>query len=121
MVQGQSSPAPYARQRRHQRFDLQFPVCLSFPSAGVVRKLETVSSNVSIGGLLLKARAPIPPRTLVKLTMDVRGPQGRRAVRLQGEGEVVRLEPLEPGDGFAIAIECKKPISEIRGLLPVAG
>jgi hypothetical protein len=46
--------------------------------------------------------------------MDVRGPRLRRPVRLLGEGEVVRVERLEAGAGFAIAIECRRPIAEIE-------
>jgi hypothetical protein len=110
----------YPKERRYRRFDFQFPVCLSFPSAGVVRKLEAVSKNVSIGGLLLKSGDQIPPHTHVSLTMDVRSPWSSRAVRLLAEGEVVRVEPLGPGAGYAIAVQCKRPIREMEDHLPAA-
>ena len=76
---GQKLPRPPparipSKERKHRRFDLQFPVCLSFPSGGVVRELDAISENVSIGGLLLKANDHVPPRTPVSLTMDVQGP-----------------------------------------------
>ena len=101
------SASPYPRERRYRRFDLQFLVDLSFCSAGAICELHTASRNVSIGGLLLKAPNQLPARTQVSLTIEVKGPRLRRPVRILGEGDVVRVEQLEPGAGFAIAIECK--------------
>lgn len=117
----QDSCEPYQRERRYRRFDLQFPVHLSFPSSGEVRELSAISRNVSIGGLLLKATNSLPPQTEVSLTIEVKGPRLRRPVRVLGEGQVVRVERLESGAGFAIAIECKRPITEIENHLPAAG
>jgi hypothetical protein len=71
--------------------------------------------------LLLKASDSLPSHTQVSLTIEVEGPQLRRPVRLIGEGQVVRVERLESGDGFAIAIECKRPIAEIENHLPATG
>jgi hypothetical protein len=116
----ENSPAPYQKERKHPRFDLQFPVCLSFPSGETVREIETVSENVSIGGLLLKATDQVEPRTPVSLTMDVRGPGSRRPVRLVAKGEVVRVEALGSGAGFAIAVECRQPIIQMKGRLRAA-
>ena len=70
----QDFDAPHQKERRHRRFDLQFPVSLSFPSEGAVRELEGISRNVSIGGLLLKVNDPVPVRTRVSLPMEVQGP-----------------------------------------------
>ena len=117
----QNFVAPYPRQRRYRRFDLEFPVHLSFPSAGTARELHTTSANVSIGGFLLKATDPLPTQTQVSLTIEVKGPRLRHSVRLRGEGKVVRVERLEAGAGFAIAIECKRPITEIENHLPATG
>ncbi len=114
------SAGPYPRERRYRRFDLHFPVHLSFPSAGSVGELHATSRNVSIGGLLLKTSDSLPPHTQVSLIIDVKAPRLRRPIRLLGEGEVVRVEQLEPGAGFAIAIECKHPIAEIENHLPAA-
>lgn len=50
--------------------------------------------------------------------MNVVGPRFQRPVRLSGEGEVVRVESLGPGAGFAIAVQCKRPIEEIEDHLP---
>jgi hypothetical protein len=109
-----------AQQRRHRRFDLQFPVCLSFPSQGAVRELQTVSENVSLGGLLLKADLAVQPRTPVSLVMEVKGPGSHRPVRLVARGEVVRVEALGAGGGFAIAVACQQPIIEMKGRLAAA-
>ena len=114
------SAGPYPRERRYRRFDLQFPVHLSFPSAGSVGELHTTSRNVSIGGLLLKANDSLPQHTQVSLIIEVKAPRLRRPIRLLGDGEVVRVEQLEPGAGFAIAIECKHPMAEIENHLPAA-
>jgi len=116
----QDSTVPYQRERRHPRFDLQFPVHLRFPSSGTVRELHAMSRNVSIGGLLLRASDSLPLHTQVSLTMEVQGPRLRRPFRLLSEGEVVRVERLASA-GFAIAIECKRPITEIEHHLPAAG
>jgi hypothetical protein len=117
----QDSAGPYPRERRHRRFDLQFPVHVSFPSAGAFRELDAISRNVSIGGLLLRANDSLPPDTQVSLTIEVKGPRLRHPVRLVGEGHVVRVERLEPDAGFAIAIECERPIAEIENHLPATG
>src|SRR5260370_24142881 len=98
------SAGHYPRERRYRRFDLQFPVHLSFPSAGSVGELHTTSRNVSIGGLLLKANDSLPPHTQVSLIIDVKAPRLRRPIRLLDEGYVVRVEQLVAGAGFAVSI-----------------
>src|SRR5271169_673193 len=113
MPNPQDSSLPFVKERRHRRFDLQIPVSLSFPSEGAVRELAGISKNVSIGGLLLRVNDPVPVRTRVSLTMAVDDPRLRRPVRLLGKGKVVRVEPLQAGAGFAIAIQCRRPITEI--------
>lgn len=104
------------KERRHPRFDLQFPVLLSFPAGGAVRELAGVSRNISIGGVLLKVDDPVPVRTRVSLTLAVQDPRLRHPVRLLGKGKVVRVERLESGSGFAVAIQCKRPLTEIENL-----
>ena len=121
VLKSHESAGPYPRERRYRRFNLQFPVRLSFPSRGTVRELATISKNVSIGGLLLRSYDSLPPHTQVSLTMDLQDPRLRRPIRLLGEGEVVRVQPLESGAGFAIAIECKRPITEIENHLRATG
>src|SRR5579863_4147741 len=107
-------PPSYPKERRHRRFDLQCSVKLSFPSAGVIRRLDGISKNVSLGGVLVKAGDQIPPRTRVSVAMDVKGLSSRRPLHFLGEGEVVRVERLEAEAGFSIAIECQRPIAQIE-------
>jgi PilZ domain len=111
---------PPQRQRRHRRFNLQFPVSLSFSSHDGVREINAVSANISIGGVLLKAADVVPPHTQVSLVMEVKGPWSHRPVRLVAKGEVVRVENLGADGGFAIAIQCRQPIAEMKGRLAVA-
>jgi len=115
----QRPDGPYPRERRYRRFDLQFPVHLRFSSRGTVH--EAISRNVSIGGLLLQSKDSLPLHTQVSLKMEVQGPQWPRSVQLQSNGEVVRVEPLESDAGFAIAVECKQPITEMENNLRAAG
>ena len=117
----QDSSGPHQEERKYRRFDLQFPVDQSFPSSGTMHELEAISRNVSIGGILLISNDSLPPRTRVSLTMDVRGPGSGRRVRLLGEGDVVRVQRLESGVGFAIAIQCQHPITEMENHLPAIG
>ena len=116
--QSQGTHGPYSKERKYRRFELHFPVSLSYPWDGVVHEMETISKNVSVGGLLVTASDQVPLHTPVSLTMNVVGPRFRRPVRLSGEGEVVRVESLGPAEGFAIAVECKSPIKEIENHLP---
>lgn len=110
----------YPIKRKHRRFDLRLPVHLSFPVGGSVRQVETISRNVSVGGMLVEAGDAIPLHSQVSLTMDVRISGSRRRVRLTSEGEVIRVEPGGSDGGFAIAIECKRPIKEIETQLSAA-
>ena len=113
MYRNDANPG-HLKERKYRRFDLQLPVSLTFPSAGVVRELVGVSKNVSSGGVLLKTSDQIAPNTRVSLTIKVEVPRSSRQVRLQGEGEVVRVERLEAGSGFAIAIACNRPLAEVE-------
>jgi hypothetical protein len=117
----QRPPTHSAGMRKHRRFELQFPVFLSFPAGGIARELEGISKNVSLGGVLVKTGDQVPLRTKITMTMNVIDPLSRRPVRLHGAGEVVRIEALEQGAGFAIAVKCERPISEIRMHLPQNG
>jgi hypothetical protein len=93
---------------------------VSFPIDNGIRELNAVSANISIGGVLLKAVVAVPPHTQVRLVMEVKGPWSDRPVRLVAKGEVVRVESLGADAGFAIAIQCQQPITEMKGSLAVA-
>lgn len=104
----------YSQARRYRRFHLQFPVCLSFPAGEVARKVDGVSKNVSLGGLLVKTDDVLPISTPVNLTLNVVGRSSRRPILLHAEGEVVRVLELALGAGFEIAVKCTRPITELR-------
>lgn len=110
----------YPIKRRYRRFDLRLPVHLSFPVDGSLRDVDTTTKNVSVGGMLLQTVEAIPLHSQVNLTMDVRISQSRRRVRLTAQGEVIRVQPGGEDGGFAIAIECKRPIQEIETQMSAA-
>jgi hypothetical protein len=97
--------------RKFRRFKLEYPVRVSFSSGDVVTEAGAVSRNISLGGLLLESACLIPYRTPVELVITLRGGTIFRPVKLRGAGEIVRVEPNETGDKFAIAVECSQPIN----------
>jgi len=120
MPNGEVEPIRYARARRYRRFDLQLPVCLSFPSAGTTDQLTGFTKNVSLGGLLLESVRQLPLRTQVDVTIGLVTPWSSRPIQLRTEGEIVRVEALDGQHGFALAIECKRPIKEMGDHLRIA-
>ena len=120
MQSREAEPIRYAQQRKHRRFDLQFPVCVNFPSHGEIHQFKGLTKNVSVGGMLLKAASQLPLRTQVRLTIEVNTPWSGRHIQLHAEGEIVRVEELEKAQGFALAVECKRPIEQIGEHLRIA-
>jgi hypothetical protein len=106
----------YSLQRKHPRFKLRYPVHVKFRSGSLAGELDAISKNVSVGGVLLEAESPIPQHCEVTFLMKVHGEHIVRPIQLAGEGEVVRVEPVESGEGFAIAVQCRRPITELRYL-----
>jgi hypothetical protein len=106
--------------RKYRRFNLHFPVTLSLLGREKARELSGVTQNVSLGGLLVNLGDEAPLHSLVSLRMSVAGPKSRRPVLLQGEGQVVRVDSLGTEAGFAIAVECRRCIKEMRRHLPGA-
>jgi hypothetical protein len=113
--------AVYTPARKYRRFALHYPVRVKFASGNSVSELQTLSKNLSIGGLLLEASSPIPHRSPVSFTISVDEQATVRPIQLVGEGTVVRVEPQASGAGFAIAVECNRPISEMRDCFTAAG
>ena len=109
----------YAKQRRHRRFALRVPVRVTFSQQGILQKIATISRNVSVGGLLLETVDPIPLRASVSLKMNLHSLSGR-AILLAAEGRVVRVESSARDATFAIAIECKRPITEMTNRFSIA-
>jgi len=113
------SRSPHAlKRRKYRRFSLRYPVHVKFGLANSVSELEAVSNNLSLGGVLLQADSPIPRHCDVVFTMTVRKHPIVGPTQIVGEGEVVRVEALQSGPGFAIAVKCKRPISQLARYLP---
>jgi hypothetical protein len=74
-------------------------------------ELYAVSRNISLGGLLLETSSMIPRHTPVSFIMTVRSAQGVRPIQFVGEGKVVRVDAQAAEEVFAIAVECKRPIT----------
>lgn len=110
----QTSNLAYPHERKHRRFNLEYPVRIRFHSADSPAQVEAMTRNVSIGGLLLRTAAMIPQHTAVNFVITIQGDQLIRPVRIAGEGEVVRVEPEEVDGRFGIAVRCKKPLTEIE-------
>jgi len=108
---------PPPHERRYRRFKLRYPVHLLFRSGELISEVDAVSRDVSIGGLLVECSVPIPQHTAVDFVISLRV-RTLRPVELMGEGRVVRVERSRTQAEFAVAIECKHPISQIEAYLP---
>jgi len=112
-------PASERRQRR--RFELRYPVHLWIQFPDSPGEIEAVSKNAAVGGLLLSSAVMIPQHTAVGFVMTIQSAQAVRPIHLVSDGEVVRVESQASGAGFAIALKCTHPISELENdLLPPA-
>jgi hypothetical protein len=109
--------SPSRPERRYRRFKLECPVHLLFRSGELVSEADAVSRNVSIAGLLVNCTMLIPQNSAVTFILNLRS-QTLRPVQLMGEGRVVRVERGKTEAEFAIALECKDPISEIESYFP---
>jgi len=109
------------QERKHRRFSLQYPVRLKVHSADSMVELDAVSRNISIGGLLLETSSMIPQHTPVSFTMTVWSAQVVRPIQFVGEGEVVRVDAKAAEQVFAIAVECKRPITRTDEPLAATG
>jgi hypothetical protein len=97
---------PVPQKRKYRRYELQFPVRVNLRARGSAGEVETISKNVSIGGLLLTTPSLIPCHTPVRFVMTIQGGPMVRPIQVKGEGEVVRVESTASETGFAIAVEC---------------
>jgi len=115
---GESVDNARTHERRYRRFNLEYPVHVKFPAGSSVSELDAVSRNVSIGGMLLEAASAIPQHSPVSFLMTLQGGPIVHPIELAGEGKVVRVESIGADTGFAVAVECDKPIAQIEGYLP---
>jgi hypothetical protein len=99
------------QERKHRRFDLQYPVRLKVHSADSMVELDAVSRNISIGGLLLETSSLIPQHTPVSFIVTAWSAGVVRPIQFVGEGEVVRVDAEPAEQLFAIAVECTRPIT----------
>ena len=117
----QLSQASSPSQRRYRRFALHFPVQVKFSLGNSVSELQTLSRNLSIGGMLLEASTPIPENAPITFTILVNARKTARPVQLVGKGKVVHVYDKNPDGRFAIAVQCSRPITEMRQRLAAAG
>jgi len=100
-------------ERKYRRFSLQYPVRLKVHDADLIVEFAAMSRNISICGLLLDTCAMIPQDTPVSFMVTVESCEIGRPIRFVGEGKVVRVAPKGAKEGFAIAVECARPITQI--------
>jgi len=112
-----SSQPAYRKERKYRRFPLCYPVQVKFHDGDSVGELQAVSKNVSLGGLLLESASAIAEHCPVSFILHVQGGGVAHPAPLVGEGEVVRVEPSRSGAGFAIAVKCKRSISQTKQYL----
>jgi hypothetical protein len=106
------------RGRTYRRFRLEFPVRLKFRDGSSTTEIDTVSKDISLGGLLVRSALPIPEHTLVSFVLSVHGNRSLRPVYLVGDGEVVRVETTAMDVAFAMAIRCNATVTELEEYLP---
>jgi hypothetical protein len=106
------------RGRNHRRFRLEFPVRLRFKRGSITAEIEAVSKNLSVSGLLVRSLLSVPEHTAVTFVLSVHGSQSLRPVHLRGEGEIVRVESVEPEGTFIMAVKCDAPVAELEEYLP---
>ena len=115
--QNHSMQSPYFQERKYRRFLMRYPVQVTFGAGDSVSELEAISSNISLGGMLLEAATSIPRHHYVSFTVAVPENDVVGAFQLTGEGQVVRVESHQSGKGFSIAVKCKRPISKLKSVL----
>lgn len=96
---------------------MRYPVQVTFGAGDSVSELKAISSNISLGGMLLEAATSIPRHHYVSFTVAVPENDVVGALQLTGEGQVVRVESHQSGKGFSIAVKCKRPISKLKSIL----
>jgi hypothetical protein len=105
---------PNFETRKYRRFLMRHPVQVTFGAGSALSKLDAISSNISLGGMLLEAATSIPQHDYVSFTVAVPENDLVGAIQLAGEGQVVRVESDQSGKRFLIAVECKRPNIEVE-------
>ena len=99
--------------RKHRRYGLCYAATVGFQVKESPCEMRAVSQNISASGILLRAVAPIACCSSVSLVIGIQENHMLRRVQLAGDGEVVRLEPIETGTAFLIAIRYDQLMSEV--------
>ena len=116
MTEPTGTAVSHRHARRYRRFKLRYPVHFLFQHDSLSGEMAAVSRNISTGGLLLECPAKVPVASTINFVISLSG-RKLRPVRLTGEGTVVRLEPGTGKMEFAVAVECKNPITQIAPYL----
>ena len=103
-------------ERKHRRFSLAYPVRVKFVGASGTCECQTVSRNISLGGMLLETQTLIPQRTEVSFILTLQGGHIVRPMDVAGNGEVVRVEKIADGTGYAVALQCSRPLVDVTEL-----
>ncbi len=98
------------QRRTSPRFPLRYRAYVEYSLDGAESRLECVSKNISLGGVLLEAPALIPLNCALEFVIRAVGERMTRQIEFKGKGEVVRVQPDPPGSGFLIAVKCAEPI-----------
>ena len=106
------------QRRKYRRFNLEYPVRMTFDGSGGGGELETISKNVNIGGFLVRSATAIPLHTPITFIMTVHAEQGVRPIHLVGKGKIVRVERNEDDSTYCIAVQCKMPLTQLEEHLP---
>jgi len=102
------------KERQFRRFNLSYTVHVRFHAGKSVAELDVVTRNISIGGLLLESRSPIPYGSQVEFTIRLTGAPITHPITLEGSGRIVRLETDATTRQFGIAIACTRPVDQIQ-------
>ena len=100
--------------RKHPRFALRCPVHVSVHSGETFARVDAVSKNVSLSGLLLEATSIIPLHAPVSFVMTLQSEHIIHPIELAGEGTVVRVESGRSATEFLIALKCTRPLTQIE-------
>jgi PilZ domain len=105
------------QERKYRRYRLGYPVRLRCQAGGSTAEIDGISTNVSIGGLLVKSASMIPAHTPVTFVIIIPGEQGVQSIYLAGEGRVVRVDSSSAAT-FGLAVECRRGITQLEDYLP---
>jgi hypothetical protein len=102
------------RERKFCRFVLECPVSMKCQADDSTTEVQAIVRNVCIGGFSATIAAMIPQHTAVTFIISLKGEVSARPIYLTGKGEVVSVEKSRDDATFAIAVECRNPITPLE-------